>query len=183
MLGPARRLAPARLCSDPVPLKLDPIAEARRHWEDRWPADPSRAMAAITSIMRSQQLLLAHFDELLKPFSLTFPRYEALMLLAFTRAGELPIGKMGERLQVHRSSVTSVVEKLVDSGLAERRPHPTDGRATLVRITTAGRDAVAAATAVLNEDLFGLAALEADDQEDLVRILRTLRADVGDFGG
>jgi DNA-binding MarR family transcriptional regulator len=165
-----------------VTLKLDPIAEARRHWEARWAAEPSRAMAAITSIMRSQQLLLARYDELLKPFHLTFPRYEALMLLSFTREGELPIGKMGERLQVHRSSVTNVVEKLVAGGLAERVPHPTDGRATLVRITEAGRVAADAATEVLNAELFGLRALTAADQEELIRVLRTLRADVGDFG-
>jgi DNA-binding MarR family transcriptional regulator len=165
-----------------VTLKLDPIAEARRHWEARWPADPSRAMAAVTSIMRSQQLLLARFDELLKPFRLTFPRYEALMLLSFTREGELPIGKMGERLQVHRSSVTNVVEKLVAGGLAERVPHPTDGRATLVRITDAGREAATAATAVLNAELFGLQALDAPAQEGLIDVLTTLRADVGDFG-
>jgi DNA-binding MarR family transcriptional regulator len=166
-----------------VPLKLDPIAEARRHWEDRWAAEPSRAMAAVTSIMRSQQLLLARYDELLKPYRLTFPRYEALMLLSFTQAGELPIGKMGERLQVHRSSVTNVVEKLVADGLAERVPHPTDGRATLVRITDAGRQVAAASTSVLNEDLFGLRAHGEQDQEDLIRVLRTLRADVGDFRG
>ncbi|MCW3038531.1 MAG: transcriptional regulator, MarR family [Solirubrobacterales bacterium] len=165
-----------------MPLKLDPIAEARRHWEARWPAEPARAMAAITSIMRSQQLLLARFDERLKPFRLTFPRYEALMLLSFTTAGELPIGKMGERLQVHRSSVTNVVEKLVADGLAERIPHPTDGRATLVRITSAGREVAAAATEVLNADLFGLRALAPADQEELVRVLRELRRDVGDFG-
>jgi DNA-binding MarR family transcriptional regulator len=170
------------LCSGAVPLNVDPIAEARRHWEARWPKTPARAMAAITSIMRSQQLLLARFDELLRPFRLTFPRYEALMLLSFTRAGELPIGKMGERLQVHRSSVTNVVEKLVADGLAERVPHPTDGRATLVRITDAGRQVAQDATAVLNADRFGLRALPAPDQEDLVRILRSLRADVGDFG-
>ncbi|MCW2959104.1 MAG: transcriptional regulator, MarR family [Solirubrobacterales bacterium] len=166
-----------------MPLKLDPIAEARRHWEDRWAAEPSRAMAAVTSIMRSQQLLLARYDELLKPYRLTFPRYEALMLLSFTQAGELPIGKMGERLQVHRSSVTNVVEKLVADGLAERVPHPTDGRATLVRITDAGRQVAAASTSVLNDDLFGLRALGEQDQEDLIRVLRTLRADVGDFRG
>lgn len=77
-----------------MPLPLDPIAAARRHWAARWPEDAARAMAAITSIMRTQQLLLARYDELLAPFSLTFPRYEALMLLSFTRAGELPIGKM-----------------------------------------------------------------------------------------
>lgn len=163
-------------------LKLDPIAEARRHWEARWASEPARAMAAITSIMRSQQLLLARYDELLKPFRLTFPRYEALMLLSFTREGELPIGKMGERLQVHRSSVTNVVEKLVADGLAERIPHPTDGRATLVRITDAGRAVGSAATEVLNREHFGLGALGGEDQEVLIRVLRTLRADVGDFG-
>lgn len=165
-----------------MPLKLDPIAEARRHWEARWAADPSRAMAAITSIMRTQQLLLARYDELLRPFRLTFPRYEALMLLSFTQAGELPIGKMGERLQVHRSSVTNVVEKLVGDGLAQRLPHPTDGRATLVRITDAGREVATAATRVLNGDRFGLATLDPGDQEELVRILAALRRDVGDFG-
>lgn len=165
-----------------MPLNVDPIAEARRHWEARWPTDPSRAMAAITSIMRSQQLLLARFDEALKPFRLTFPRYEALMLLSFTTEGELPIGKMGERLQVHRSSVTNVVEKLVADGLAERVPHPTDGRATLVRITERGREVAQRATVVLNADLFGLRALAADDQEELIRVLRDLRRDVGDFG-
>lgn len=132
--------------------------------------------------MRSQQLLLARFDELLRPFRLTFPRYEALMLLSFTQAGELPIGKMGERLQVHRSSVTNVVEKLVADGLAERVPHPTDGRATLVRITAAGREVAERATEVLNGELFGLAALTPPDQEELVRVLGELRRDVGDFG-
>ncbi len=138
-------------------------------------------MAAITSIMRSQQLLLARYDELLKPFKLTFPRYEALMLLSFTRAGELPVGKMSERLQVHRSSVTNVVDKLVADGLAGRGRHPTDGRATLVRVTDTGRQVAEEATAVLNADGFGLDAIAGADQEHLVRILRDLRADVGDF--
>jgi hypothetical protein len=28
-----------------TPLRIDPVAEARRHWEARWDAEPSRAMA------------------------------------------------------------------------------------------------------------------------------------------
>ena len=62
-------------------------------------------MAAVTSIMRAQQVLMARLNEALRPFGLTFPRYEALMLLSFSRAGELPLGKIGERLQVHRTSL------------------------------------------------------------------------------
>lgn len=164
-----------------MPLPLDPIAEARRHWQARWAAEPSRAMAAITSIMRAQQLLLARYDALLAPFGLTFPRYEALMLLSFTRAGELPVGKMGDRLQVHRSSVTNAVAKLVAAGFVERVPHPTDRRATLIRITAAGRDVATRATEALNDDRFGVGALSGDDQDELFRILRTVRERAGDF--
>ena len=56
-------------------------------------------MSAVTSIMRVQQILLARLNEELKPFDLTFPRYEALMLLYLPRRGALPLGKMGDRLR------------------------------------------------------------------------------------
>lgn len=165
-----------------MPLRIDPIAEARRHWQDRWGEEPARAMAAITSIVRAQQLLLARYDELLRPFGITFARYEALMLLSFTRTGELPVGKIGERLQVHRSSVTNAVDKLVADGLVERVPHPRDGRATLVRITETGRDVGERATEVLNGADFAITALSDEDRDALTRILTTLRRDAGDFG-
>jgi len=138
-------------------------------------------MAAITSIVRAQQLLLARYDEILKPFGITFARYEALMLLSFTRTGELPVGKIGERLQVHRSSVTNAVDKLAADGLVERVPHPRDGRATLVRITDAGRDVGARATEALNDSDFAIEALPPADRDALTRILTMLRRDAGDF--
>ena len=47
-------------------------------------------------------------NDLLRPWHLTFPRYEALMLLFYSRNGSLPLGKIGERLQVHRTSITSL---------------------------------------------------------------------------
>jgi DNA-binding MarR family transcriptional regulator len=164
-----------------TPLRLDPIAEARRHWETRWESDPSRAMAAVTSIMRAQQVLMARLNELLRPHGLTFPRYEALMLLSFTRTGALPLGKIGERLQVHRTSVTNIIDKLEADGLVRRVPHTEDRRATLAEITQAGRDTAREATAVLNTECFGIAALPARDLECLTAILRGLRLDAGDF--
>jgi DNA-binding MarR family transcriptional regulator len=163
------------------PLRLDPIAEARRHWEARWEAEPSRAMAAVTSIMRAQQILMARLNDLLRPHGLTFPRYEALMLLSFTRAGALPLGKVGERLQVHRTSVTNIIDKLEADGLVRRVPHAEDRRATLAEITPAGREKAREATDVLNADAFGIAALAPRDLERLTAILRELRLDAGDF--
>jgi DNA-binding MarR family transcriptional regulator len=164
-----------------TPLRLDPIAEARRHWEARWEAEPSRAMAAVTSIMRAQQVLMARLNDQLRPHGLTFPRYEALMLLSFTRAGALPLGKISERLQVHRTSVTNIIDKLEADGLVRRVPHAEDRRATLAEITDAGRETARRATAVLNEDCFGIASLPAADLEHLTSILRELRLDAGDF--
>lgn len=163
------------------PLRLDPVAEARRHWEARWAAEPSRAMAAVTSIMRAQQVLMARLNDLLRPHRLTFPRYEALMLLSFTRTGALPLGKIGERLQVHRTSVTNIIDKLEADGFVRRVPHAEDRRATLAEITDAGREIAAAATATLNADGFGISSLPADDLEQLTDILRALRLDAGDF--
>ena len=163
------------------PLRIDPIAEARRHWEERWDPDPARAMAAVTSIMRAQQILLAHLNDALRPFGLTFPRYEALMLLSFTRAGSLPLGKMGERLQVHRTSVTNIIDKLEADGLVRRVPHEEDRRATLAEITDDGRRIAAAATEAMHSVSFGLGALGNEDQERLTSTLRRLRVAAGDF--
>ena len=165
------------------PLDIDPIAEGRRHWTERWGDEHARPMAAITSIMRAQQILLARCNELLGPFGLTFPRYEALMLLSFTRSGTLPLGKIGERLQVHRTSVTNIIDKLEADGLVRRVPHEADRRTTLAEITDAGRDVARRATTLLNDDAFGLAALDADEQEQLTGLLRTLRLEAGDFSG
>jgi len=163
------------------PLRIDPIAEARRHWTERWGAEPARPMEAITSIMRAQQILLARLNELLAPLNLTFPRYEALMLLTFTKTGTLPMGKVGERLQVHRTSVTNIIDKLEADGLVRRVPHEADRRTTLAQITDSGRDVAERATELLNGDAFGLAALGNDEQEQLTQLLRTLRLEAGDF--
>jgi len=163
------------------PLRIDPIAEARRHWTERWGEEPARPMAAVTSIMRAQQVLMARLNDLLRPLGLTFPRYEALMLLSFTRTGALPLGKIGERLQVHRTSVTNIVDKLEADGLVRRVPHENDRRATLAAITDEGRETAARATAALNEAAFGIDALCGDEQEAVTALLRALRVDAGDF--
>ena len=92
---------------------------------------------------------------MLKPFDLTFPRYEALMLLFYSRRGALPLGKMGDRLQVHRTSVTNIIDGLERSGFVTREPHERDRRTTLAAITASGRATAREATAVLNAMRFG----------------------------
>jgi DNA-binding MarR family transcriptional regulator len=154
---------------------MDPIAEARRQWVAHGWDDAAPGMAAVTSIMRAQQVLLARVDEQLAPFGLTFARFELLRLLAFTREGQLPLGKLGVRLQVHPTSITSAVDRLEAQGFVERRRHPTDGRTTLAVITRAGRRTVEQATTVLNEKVFediGLAEADAVRLYDLLEKVR-----------
>jgi DNA-binding MarR family transcriptional regulator len=158
-------------------LRFDPIAEARRQWVARWGQAPGPSMTAVTSIMRAQQILMARLNELLKPFELTFPRYEALMLLYFSRRGALPLGKMGDRLQVHPTSVTNTIDGLERAGLVTRVPSEQDRRLTLATITPAGRDVAERATAVLNGARFGTGPLRKADLERISSSLGPLRAD------
>ncbi len=160
-------------------LPFDPIDEAARQWALRWDGVP--AMHAVTSLMRAQQIVLGRLDTLLRPHGLTFARYEALVLLTFSSRGELPLGKMGERLQVHPTSITSIVARLEAADLVVRRRHPEDGRAVLAGITDAGRVLVERATADLVGAEFGLEALEDPQLTALSELLRPIRRAAGDY--
>lgn len=163
------------------PLPVDPIAEARRQWIAHGWADAAEGMAAVTSVMRAQQLLLAEIDRVLRPLPLTFARFEMLRLLAFTREGRMPMSSATARLQVHPASVTSTVDRLERDGLVLREPHPHDGRATMLVLTDAGRARAEEATALLNEQVFSRGALGSGEYTPLVRSLARLRLEAGDF--
>jgi DNA-binding MarR family transcriptional regulator len=164
-----------------TPLPRDPIADARRNWEDHGWVDVAAPMAAITAIMRTQQILLARVEAILKPLGLTFARYELLALLSFARSGALPMNKASALLQVHPTSVTNAVDRLEKAGLVSRAPHPTDGRTTLIEITTEGRTLAKSATAALNTEVFSQSGFSPEDVDHLISILGRFRRDAGDF--
>jgi DNA-binding MarR family transcriptional regulator len=168
--------------SEPVRLPFDPIERARELWVARW-GEGSRAdeMATATSVMRVQQLLLGRFDAVAGRHGLTFARYEALVLLAFSREGRLSMSRIGERLMVHPTSATNIVQRLVAQGFVERVPNPQDRRGAFAVITDAGRDAMEAVTADLEDDDFGLGMLDPDQHRQLFALLREVRAAAGDF--
>jgi DNA-binding MarR family transcriptional regulator len=138
-------------------------------------------MAAVTSIMRVQQILLAELDAVLRPYELTFARYEALVLLTFSSRGTLPMRVIGERLMVHPTSVTNTIGRLEKQGLVLRRPNPRDGRGTLAEITAGGRDVVQRATGDLMAADFGLAGYADGQLDEIFALLRGLRLAAGDF--
>jgi len=164
---------------NPRVLPFDPIARAAELWEQR--VGPSGTMAAVTSVMRVQQVLQSAVDAALKPHGLTFARYEALVLLTFAKRGSLPMRVMGERLQLHPTSVTNIVDRLEGDGLVRRLPHPTDRRTTLAEITDAGRRRREEATTAVTEIDFGLRGLTERQTAQLTDLLAKVRKAVGDF--
>jgi DNA-binding MarR family transcriptional regulator len=165
----------------PPPLPFDPIDEAGRQWREHWDGSPVDAMMAVTSVMRAQQILLSRLNQTLEPFGLTFARYEALMLLRFARAGSLPMGKMGARLQVHPASVTNLIDGLERAGYVERAPHPNDRRTTLATITPGGVEVAGAATEALHAGRFGTGPLDDAQLAAVTGVLREVRRGARDF--
>lgn len=170
----------------PVPkdlrLPFDPIARAGELWRARWgPDSRSSPMVTATSIMRVQQLLITEFDAIAGRHGLTFARYEALVLLAFSREGRLSMGRVGERLMVHPTSATNIVQRLVAQGFVDRVPNPQDRRGAIAVITDTGRAAMEATTADLEAAEFGLGMLSATQQSEVFALLRAVRVAAGDF--
>lgn len=161
------------------PLPFDPIARAAQLWQDR--IGPARTMAAVTGVMRVQQIIQSAVDNALRPHGLTFARYEALVLLTFARRSSLPMRVMGERLQLHPTSVTNIVDRLEKDGLVKRVPHPTDRRTTLVDITDDGRNRQEEATRAVVAIDFGLTGLSDRQTDQLTELLTKVRMASGDF--
>jgi DNA-binding MarR family transcriptional regulator len=138
-------------------------------------------MVAVTSVMRAEHILTARLKTLLKPWNLTFPRYEALMLLYYSRSGALPLGKIGTRLSVHPTSITNTIDGLQRLGYVERKRNAVDRRKWLAAITERGREVALEATEVINDAHFGTQPLTRGQLQPLFQVLRDLRADEDAF--
>lgn len=163
-------------------LPWDPIAEARQNWRERGWGAAADGMAAITSVTRVHQILMARIDASLKPHGVSFARFEMLRLLAFAQDGRLPMSRARSLLQVHPASVTNIVDRLVADGLVQREAHPGDGRSVVLIVTEAGRALVEQATAALNAEVFEQPGLDGEDLAQLTRLLAGFRERAGDFG-
>lgn len=159
---------------------FDPIEEATRHWSDHgW--KPGNHFRASLSIIRTSELIAESHEPVLKPFGLTPSRHEALAWLYFSRTGELTPSRLGQRLMIRPASVTSTIDTLERLSFVERTPHPADRRATLARITAAGREAVEVTSARMAAAQSGLAVLSVRQAHTLFTTLRHVRIAAGDF--
>ncbi|NLZ56784.1 MAG: MarR family transcriptional regulator [Corynebacterium sp.] len=157
----------------------DFIAEATRNWERHGWKDAAPGMATVTSVVRVGQILTTRVEAALKPFGITFSRYELLALLMFSSAGSLPMSKASDRLQVHPASVTNTVSRLEKDGLVRRSPDPRDGRGTLVSITDQGIALLTQATPELNRVFVDLGVTD-ESRDAMLKVCKDFRRAAGD---
>ena len=72
----------------------------------------------------------------LRELGLTYPQY--LVMLVLWEEESVPIGRLGERLQLDSGTVSPLVRRLESMGHVERRRSPDDERSTIVSLTESG---------------------------------------------
>jgi DNA-binding MarR family transcriptional regulator len=111
-------------------------------------------------------------------FDVTLPRFDLMAQLEKSPEG-MTLGQLSRRMMVSNGNLTGLVERLVEQGLVDRLPHPTDRRAAYVCLTESGRTsfaAMAAAHADWIADLFD--GLDEPDITVLMRLLARLKTSV-----
>jgi DNA-binding MarR family transcriptional regulator len=97
------------------------------------------------------------------------------VLMRLSARGALRQSALAAELGLAPHSITDIVDALERAGLAERQPDPTDRRAKLVAITSAGQACLGVANATrdrLLTQIFG--ALSQEERATLLRLLDTL---------
>jgi DNA-binding MarR family transcriptional regulator len=103
--------------------------------------------------------------------------YARMRLLGALHCGGSQImSSISDELGVTRRNVTALVDALEEEGLVQRKPHPTDRRATIIELTKQGFETT---NSMYEEHRTAVAELFADlseeDRGELTRLLGSLR--------
>ena len=101
-----------------------------------WLTEPE--MQAWQAFLRASTRLMERLDAELEPHGLSLADYEILVHLSAEPSAELRMTELAARTLVSRSGLTRRLDRLVESGLVERRSCPTDRRGVLAVLTPAG---------------------------------------------
>ncbi|MCU1500730.1 MAG: putative MarR family transcriptional regulator [Ilumatobacteraceae bacterium] len=157
----------------------DPIEWIEHYWQGQDLGD-QRKFLAMGSLLRLHQLMITEIDRVLKEFEITRSGYLVLATVQLSDDGTRLLSRIATHMLVHPTTVTLIVDKLEHQALLVRRPHPTDRRATHVKITPAGTALMKEATRALDRVGFGLPGLSDGDAAKLTKVLARIRLAAGD---
>ena len=79
------------------------------------------------------------YEETMRRARVDLPRGHTSLLSRLSSCGPLRIGELADLLGVDNSTITPQAQRLERLGLIARQPDPEDGRAAVLKITSAGR--------------------------------------------
>jgi DNA-binding MarR family transcriptional regulator len=130
----------------------------------------------IVSILYTNNLLTAHYEEAFGKYGVTIQQYNVLRILRGQHPNPCTINTIRERMLDKMSDASRIVERLRKAGLVDRVPSKKDRRAVDVVITKKGLDVLTQIDKVelhLQEPLKGLSDSEAKQLNDLLeKIMR-----------
>jgi DNA-binding MarR family transcriptional regulator len=163
-----------------VPGAADPIAWSRSRWQALNQPGVDH-LAAMASILRTHQLVVAAMERTLRDEDLSRTAWLTMTTLQMSRDRTRPLGQLSRHLIVHPTTVTMVIDQLEQRGYVTRAPHPTDGRTVLATLTTRGLAAVKRANRALAKVGFGLDGVDEDLAVEVTRVLGEVRTRLGDL--
>jgi DNA-binding MarR family transcriptional regulator len=110
-------------------------------WDREYPDLDTSAFPPMVRLARLSLLIEGFQQEVLAPFELSSGDYG--VLAALRRAGDpyqLSPSKLYSRLERSSGGMTKILKRLEEQGLVERSPDPSDGRGTVVSLTSQGLD-------------------------------------------
>jgi DNA-binding MarR family transcriptional regulator len=157
-----------------APFLLDAETRAHEH-----PADHREELRLWLRLLTCTNLIEGEIRaRLRRHFGVTLPRFDLMAQLEKAPDG-MTLGELSRRMMVSNGNVTGLVERLLESGLVERRPHATDRRAVVVALTHSGRKSFADMAAAHADWIAELCAgLTAPDLAQLMRLLGRLKSQV-----
>lgn len=159
---------------------VDPLVMGvRDRWEGQGLLGGPWPFMAICAVGRLNQLLKKALDVELKRLDLTQTGYFLLTTLALINRGQARLSTLGRFMMMHPTTVKLTVDQLEAAGLVSRAPHPRDRRATLVEITSAGRERVSEVALALEAPGGELAAFDGMHR-DIFEALQPARLAAGD---
>jgi len=160
---------------------VDAVAWMKDKWEERGVACPSQ-FAAMASLLRATAVVTDEVDRALKTVGLTRTGWLVMITLQVSEDHARPLGQLSKVLLVHPTTVTMVIDQLEKAKLVTRKPHPTDRRTVLAKLTPKGMAQVEAANTALGAVSFGMGGIDDATADRITDDLRTVRRGVGDQG-
>jgi DNA-binding MarR family transcriptional regulator len=146
-------------------------SEPSVHREGIRPIDTADRAAAVESVITGYDDLMRSLAEIHAPefieIAVTMPQAKVLYLLG--AVGELHMSDLVARLGVSLSTVSGLVDRIVDQGLATRRDDPADRRQVVVALTEQGAAFLDRFRDIGAGQMRDLLALVTDDELAVIR--------------